>query len=308
MNLTNLSYFLKVAELEHMTQAAAELHITQPALSRAIASLEQELGAELFEREGKNIRLNENGIILRDSAERIFLELDALHRRLEDTRDGVTGIIRIGSSFPNREPDLVQMCVLEFMNQYPNVAINYLQHSPVQLLKELEEHRIDLAITSIPIHLADVEYQEVFTEKLGILIAKDHLLAAKPVLHVSDLRSERFYCNNANTDTQDLTREFCRKAGFEPIIFFQGFFPELIGQAVSQGRGVSFLAESRFAIDQQATRQYIWQNNLTFRPVAEDYCRRSCGIAQMKSGYHSKAMRLFYTFFIEYISAAYQNR
>lgn len=304
MNLTNLYYFLKVADIEHMTQAAAQLHITQPALSRAISSLEQELGVELFEREGKNIRLNENGTILRDSAQRIFLELDSLQQRLTDARDGVTGSICISSSFPNREPDLVQMCILEFMNQYPDVAVNYLQHSPTQLQKELEEHRVDLAITSMPIHTADIEYREVFTERLGILISKDHPLAQQETIHVAQLRNERFYCNNANTDTQDLTLEFCRKAGFEPNIFFQGFFPELIGRAVSKGSGVSFLVENRFHRDQETSTQYSWQKNLTFRPVAEDFCCRTCGIAYLKKGYHSKAMQRFYEFFLEYFRTA----
>ena len=84
MNLTNLSYFMKVAEKEHITRAAEELHMTQPALSRAIGALETELGVELLERDGKNIRLNETGVILRQSAERIFLELDELHQRLRE--------------------------------------------------------------------------------------------------------------------------------------------------------------------------------------------------------------------------------
>lgn len=304
VNLTNLSYFLKVAELEHMTQAAEELHITQPALSRAIASLEQELEASLFERDGKNIHLNENGVILKQSAERIFQELSELRRRLTDTRDGVSGSVCIGSSFPGREPDLVQMCILEFMKKYPDVAVDYVQHAPSRLVKELEDRRIDVAITSMPIRSADIEWQEVFTEELGLLISEDHPLAAQEEIHVSQLRWERFYCNNSNSDTQDLTREFCRQAGFEPIIFFQGFFPELIGQAVSQGKGVSFLAKSRFLRDQEASVRYSWQRNLTFRPIAEDYCRRSCGIAYVKRGYHSRAMRHFHDFFLEYVSAA----
>lgn len=302
MNLTNLSYFMKVAEKEHITRAAEELHMTQPALSRAIGALETELGVELLERDGKNIRLNENGVILRQSAERIFLELDELHQRLRDNQSGVAGAVCIGSSFPGREPDLVQSCILEFMQQYPDVAINYLQHSPRQLRRELEERRIDVAITSLPIHSDDIAWQEVFTEKLGVLIAADHPLAQKAVLRVEDLRNERFYCNNSNSDTQDLTREFCHQAGFEPTIFFQGFFPELIGQAVSRGQGVSFLAESRFRRDQASSTQYSWQRNLTFRPVEEDYCRRSCGVAYMRRAYHSKAMRLFHAFFLRYIS------
>ena len=162
-----------------------------------------------------------------------------------------------------------------------------------------------MAFTSLPIHSEEIEWQEVFTEKLGVLIAADHPLAQKAVLKVADLRNERFYCNNSNSDTQDLTREFCHQAGFEPTIFFQGFFPELIGQAVSRGQGVSFLAESRFQRDQQASTQYSWQRNLTFRPVEEDYCRRSCGVAYMRKSYHSKAMKQFHAFFLRYISEKY---
>lgn len=302
MNLTNLVYFLKVAEKEHITRAAEELHITQPALSRAISALESELGVELFERDGKNIHLNENGIILRQSAERIFIELDELRQKLHDNQAGLTGTIRIGSSFPGREPDLVQSCILEFMQRFPDVSINYLQYSPQKLRKELEEHRIDIAITSMPIHSEEIEWKKVFVEKLGVLIAADHPLAEKAVLKITDLQKEKFFCNNSNSDTQDLTREFCRQAGFEPVIFFQGFFPELIGQAISQGRGVSFLAESRFRRDQRSSIQYSWQANLTFRPVEESYCCRTCGVAYMRKSYHSKAMRQFQEFFLSYIS------
>ncbi len=302
MNLTNLFYFLKVAEKEHMTRAAEELHITQPALSRAISTLESELRVELFERDGKNIHLNENGIILRQTAEKIFFELDELQRKLHDSQAGLTGTICIGSSFPSREPDLVQSCIYEFMQQFPEVSINYMQYSPQKLRKELEEHRIDIAITSMPIHAEEIEWQEVFVEKLGVLIAADHPLAEKAVLKIADLQKEKFFCNNSNSDTQDLTRDFCRRAGFEPVIFFQGFFPELIGQAISQGRGVSFLAESRFRRDQHSSIQYSWQANLTFRPVAESYCCRTCGVAYMRRGYHSKAMRQFQEFFLNYIS------
>lgn len=302
MNLTNLFYFSKVAEKEHITRAAEELHITQPALSRAISVLESELGVELFDRDGKNIHLNENGLIVRQSAERIFMELDDLQQKLQDSQAGLTGSVCIGSSFPGREPDLVQSCIFEFMQQFPDVSINYMQYSPQTLRKELEEHRIDIAITSMPIHSEDIEWRKVFVEKLGVLIAANHPLAEKAVLKITDLKEEKFFCNNSNSDTQDLTREFCHRAGFEPIIFFQGFFPELIGQAISQGRGVSFLAESRFRRDQCSSVQYGWQENLTFRPVEESYCCRTCGVAYMRKGYHSKAMRQFQEFSLDYIS------
>lgn len=303
MNLLYLSYFLEIAKKEHLTQAAEELHITQPALSRALASLENELGVKLFERGGKQLRLNENGRILQKSAERIFAELDDLRQQLSDTQDVVSGRLCIGSSFPERDPDLLQECILEFMQRYPDVAIDYVQTSPLKLRRALEERRVDMAISSLPIYDDDIEWREVFTEKLGVLMAADHPLAGEKELHVEQLKNERFFCNNSNSDSQDLTVNFCRKAGFEPEIFFQGFFPQLIGKAISEGKGISFIVRRRYDYDQAVSTRYSWHSNLVFRPLAEDYCRRYCGIAYIKQNYHTKAMRLFCDFFLEYVSA-----
>lgn len=306
MNLLYLSYFLEIAKKEHLTKAAEELHITQPALSRALANLEKELGVKLFERDRKQLRLNENGRILQKSAERIFAELEDLRQQLSDTQDAVSGRLCIGSSFPEREPDLIQECILEFMQRYPDVAIDYVQTSPLQLVRALDERRIDMAISSLPINSEDIEWHEVFTEKLGILMAADHPLAGEKEIHVAQLRNERFFCNNANSDSQDLTIAFCHRAGFEPEIFFQGFFPQLIGKAISEGKGVSFIIKRRYDYDQATSVRYPWHTNLVFRPVAEDYCRRYCGIAYIKQNYHSKAMRLFRDFFLEYVTAVYE--
>ena len=306
MNLLYLSYFLEIAKKEHLTRAAEELHITQPALSRALASLEQELGVKLFERDRKRLRLNENGEILRVSAERIFAELEELDQRLSDTKDLVGGKLSIGSSFPDRDPDIIKQGVLEFMQAYPDVAIEYLQIPPLQLIRALDERRIDVAISSMPIESDDISWNEVFQEKLGVLMAADHPLAKEKELHVAQLRNERFFCNNANTDTRDLTVEFCHRAGFEPEIFFEGVFPQLIGKVVSEGGGVSFLVKNRYDEDQAASVSFPWARNLVFRPVVEEYCRRCCGIAYVKQYYHSKAMRLFCEFFPAFVAAAHE--
>ena len=307
MNLLYLSYFMEIAKREHLTQAADELHITQPALSRALSKLEQELGVKLFERDKKKLRLNENGRILQQAAEKIFAELDELQVQLSDAGEGVRGKLCIGSSFPERDPDFVQQCILEFMQNYPDVSVDYMQIPPLQLARALDERRIDVAISSLPLVYDDIEWYEVFTEKLGVLMAADHPLAAEKEIHVAQLRNERFFCNNMNTDTRDLTVEFCHRAGFEPEIFFQGFFARLIGKLVSEGKGVSFLVENRYRHDQRQSVAYPWSKNLVFRPVAEEYCRRSCGIAYSKKTYHSKAMLLFRDYFLDYVTDAYRE-
>ena len=156
MNLLYLSYFLEIAQKEHLTKAAEELHITQPALSRALANLEQELGVKLFERDRKKMRLNENGRILKKSAERIFAELESLRQQLSDTKDTVSGRLCIGSSFPERDPDFIQECILEFMQLYPDVAINYVQTSPLQLLRSLSNTplQVDIVFLAVKNHVS----------------------------------------------------------------------------------------------------------------------------------------------------------
>lgn len=297
MNLVYLEYFLKVAEKQHMTQVADELHITQPALSRAISRLEEEVGTELFDREGKGIRLNENGMVVKESAEKIFEELSEMQQKLDDMKKGVSGSISIGSSFPNREPDLIQDCVLEFMQKYPNVSINYIQQSSRQLVQALEDKQIDLAITGYHGKSQDIEWKELFREKLGVILSKKNPLSEKDELSLSDLSGERFYCNNANSDLEDLTRDFCRKAGFEPNIFFQGFFPELIGYSVSANKGVSLIAEGHF----EPVQTNDWRSDICYRDLKEKYCMRVCGIAVNKKAYHSKAMQLFEKYMVEFI-------
>ncbi len=86
MDLQQLRYFKKTAELEHMTKAACELLIAQPSLSKTIRGLEEELGAPLFDREKKRIRLNSNGKILLDCVNRVEQCLQDIRKDLEQNR------------------------------------------------------------------------------------------------------------------------------------------------------------------------------------------------------------------------------
>lgn len=84
MELNQLKCFLEVARLEHITQAADQLHITQPALSKVIARLEDDLGVKLFDREGKNIRLNEYGRVAQNYAQRIMYTIGDMEAELAE--------------------------------------------------------------------------------------------------------------------------------------------------------------------------------------------------------------------------------
>ena len=114
MELNQLSCFLQAAKTEHITQAAEQLHMTQPALSKVIARLEDDLGVRLFDREGKHIRLNEYGQVALRYTEQILYTIGDMPAELEEMADGRAGSVRVGSAFPAGEPNWMLNCTRGF--------------------------------------------------------------------------------------------------------------------------------------------------------------------------------------------------
>ena len=286
MELNQLKCFLEVARLEHITQAADQLHITQPALSKVIARLEDDLGVKLFDREGKNIRLNEYGRVAQNYAQRIMYTIGDMEAELAEMSAGQAGNLRIGSSFPAQEPNWILECIRTFALQRPDVGVRLRQYSAARLRSALEEREIDLALSTIPIRGEGVEWRELFVEKMG------------KELSLADLSRERFYCNNANSDVQELTYVFCERAGFTPNIHFECEFPSYIGEAVSLGHGISLISERGYLRSLNKKDRRPWEDAITFRPLKEDWCCRMCGIAHLSERYLPQAVREFYQFLV----------
>ena len=298
MELNQLKCFLEVARLEHITQAADQLHITQPALSKVIARLEDDLGVKLFDREGKNIRLNEYGRVAQNYAQRIMYTIGDMEAELAEMSAGQAGNLRIGSSFPAQEPNWILECIRTFALQRPDVGVRLRQYSAARLRSALEEREIDLALSTIPIRGEGVEWRELFVEKMGIILSVHHPLAARKELSLADLSRERFYCNNANSDVQELTYVFCERAGFIPDIHFECEFPSYIGEAVSLGHGISLISERGYLRSLNKKDRRPWEDAITFRPLKEDWCCRMCGIAHLSERYLPQAVREFYQFLV----------
>ncbi len=296
MELNQLRAFLEAARHEHMTRAAEAMHVTQPAMSRMIARLEEELGVRLFDREGRAIRLNEHGRAVLEHTERIFGELDAMRRHLDDLGSSVSGLVRVASSFPNREPDWLYDAIRGFLFAHPQVSFRIRQMSPQEIARALEERRVDLALTVPSVQSAQIVWTHLFSEKMGVLLPRSNPLCDRSALHVADLRGERFLCNNSNSDVYDLTRSFCAQAGFEPDIYYEGDSPQLIGEAISRGLGVSFIAQSH--VPAGAAGQ-SWEQEIVFRPIADEFCCRVCGVAAARGQYETRAVRLFYQWLCE---------
>ena len=294
MELNQLEYFLETARRQHITQAAEVLNITQPALSKTIARLEEDLGVKLFDREGKSIRLNEYGRLALQYTEKILYTIGDMRAELEEMSQGRAGSLRIGSSFPAGEPNWLLEQVRSFALSRPDIGFHLQQYSAAQLLTALENREVDLVISSTPMRDLGIRWVELFVEPMGVILSAHHALASREELSLVDLRQERFYCNNANSDVQELTYHFCAMAGFKPNVHFECEFPSFIGRAISLGYGISIISRRGYENSLRKPLREPWEEDIVFRSLKEPYCQRVCGVAILEDRPLSRAAQEFY--------------
>ena len=137
MNLSQLYYFRKLAQLQHYTKAAKELYITQPSLSDSISSLEQELGLSLFQKEGRNVKLTKYGKEFYEYVDAALNELDKGIAVAKSKSGLLGGVIDLGC-IPTILGDYVPSVLTRYREIYPKVSFNIYQGHTLRLLDELK--------------------------------------------------------------------------------------------------------------------------------------------------------------------------
>ena len=294
MELSQLNYFRATARTEHFTRAAEHLHISQPFLSKAIANLEAELGVPLFDREGKGVRLNAYGQAFLEKAEQILSLTEEARTMLEDMKRGDRGRVRIGSSFPITAPSPVYYYQYDFFQQHPNVALSLHVLPGGQVESLLEQRELDFGISQAPAARAGISSEPLYADRLGVIVGPDHPLSKTEHISLRRLAGQAFLCNNAAPDPNDSALHLCAQAGFVPNIIYEGESAELIGEAVSMGRGVSFVSQARFEAFQRRSGAPDWERALHYVALDDAFCTRTIYLLARTSGYRSQAAHWFY--------------
>ena len=295
MEFSHLHYFQVVAKEEHITKAAELLNITQPALSNAISLLEKELGVDLFDRVGRNIKLSSNGKIMLDYTNQIFNTLSDMKSQATDLRMGRQGTITIGSSFPRRPGSTFVAMVSRFMDENPRVSIRYLELSPKELFSGLKSREIDIAFTLMDYDNPDFDSILVYSEPLGCHISPDNYLYHKKHLYLDDLREQTFFANSPSTDLAFLTEHICKKAGFIPRIQVVGDMPGFITKEIQKNLGVALIPE--------ASLSNLEIPHIRFKPIEDNFCCRDYSLVMLKGRYVNTAMLNFTEFAIDWFKS-----
>lgn len=168
MNVRQLQYFLQIAELRSFTRAANVLHIAQPALSRQVRALEEELGTTLFHRFERGVTLTEAGLLLRERAATILRDLERLREDIAAHGDEPRGEVSLGMPPSMREMITVPLAG-ELRARHPKVVMHLLEGISMFLNEQVRLGKIDCAVVSDLEPLAQVESEPLLSEQLYLL-------------------------------------------------------------------------------------------------------------------------------------------
>jgi len=251
MDLANLHAFTAIAEMGSFSAAGERLHLTQPAVSKRIAGLEQQLDVRLFDRLGREVSLTEAGRALLPRAYQILNVLDDTRRALTNLTGEVTGRLTLATSHHiglHRLPSLLRA----FTKAYPEVALDIQFLDSEVAYEEILHGRAELAvITLAPEPHALVKAVEVWDDPLDFVAAPEHPLATQANVSLADIARYPAVFPGENTFTHHIVSKLCEAQGLKPNIAMSTNYMETIKMMVSIGLAWSVLP--RTMLDEQVT-------------------------------------------------------
>lgn len=186
MELRQIRYFLKVAELLNFSEASKSLFITQSTLSQQIRQLEQEFDTVLFDRNSHEVSLTEAGQQLYRCARQLISDADTCVQKMTDLKNMLAGELNIGVTFTFSP--LLTETVLEFMKQYPNVRLNIYYKTMSELMDMLQQRDIDFVLAFKPTDMNDkIDSHVLFGNRLSVVTSENHPLAKRKSLTIDDI-------------------------------------------------------------------------------------------------------------------------
>lgn len=252
MDLATLNAFIAIAELGSFSEAAERLHLTQPAVSKRIASLEQQLSVRLFDRLGREVSLTEAGRALLPRAYQILNVLDDTRRALTNLNGEISGRLTLATSHHiglHRLPPLLRA----FTRAHPQVALDIQFLDSEVAYEEVLHGRAELAvITLAPETREPVHAVAVWDDPLDFVAAPEHPLARSQVISLADVAHHPAVFPGGNTFTHHIVRRLFEAQGLTPNIAMSTNYLETIKMMVSIGLAWSVLP--RTMLDEQVAR------------------------------------------------------
>jgi LysR family transcriptional regulator, transcription activator of glutamate synthase operon len=243
MEIRQIRYFMEVATREHVTEAANALHVAQSSVSRQIANLENELGADLFIRESRRVKLTPIGKIFFERMKQAMNVIDDATREVEEYLDPKKGTIRI--AYPiSLASHTMPTAIHAFRIYYPEAKFQLKQALYPDLIQGVINGDFNLALLG-PLPKADEKFRRkiLFTENMVALLPLHHPLANKPSIGLRELKDDPFIMLPEGFVLREIVEKACASHGFTPKVGFEGDDTDALKGLVSAGLGIALMPE-----------------------------------------------------------------
>lgn len=290
MNLNHLNYFRVLAKLEHYTQAADKLSITQPSLSHAMSSLEKDLGTYLFEKQGRNIKLTKYGKLYFEYVDRALSELEKGEKKLRELTNASTGTIELGYIY-TLGPTFVPMLIKKFVKTEENQDIKFVfgQGTTKVLIEELKNEKFDMVLCSYVENEDGVDFIPIQNEELVVIVSNDHPLAKKDSIDLIDLDKYPFIGFSEKSGIRPLINNLFEKIDLNPNIICE----------VEEDNAIAGLVEINYGIAVVPKISSLKNYNIKVLPIVNPTHERFIYLATLKNKYLTPSVNLFKNFIIE---------
>ena len=253
MEFDQLRNFLKIAERQNFTRAAEDIGLSQPALSRSIARLEEELGQPVFERQTRRVVLTDAGRLLHARAQQVITLVDDTKTEIAD--DGQTGHVRL-AAIPTIAPFFLPEPLRRFACRHPHAVVTVQEGTTETLLARLAQGEIDLAVVALPIAAKYVEVEALFEEELLLVLPAGHPLDRKRRITLADVDPLPFVLLDEAHCLSETIVSFCRQRSLVPLSVERTSQLATVQELVALGHGVSMIPAMARRLDESKRRVY----------------------------------------------------
>ena len=244
LNLNELNVFLTAIECGNFSRAARKLHLSQPAISQTIDSLEKHFGVLLFVRQGRSVRLTDAGQMLKPMARELLVAARRLEETMTSLQGEVIGEMNVGCSTASGKY-LLPGLIVRYRAKFPQVKVNVLIHSRSEVIDQLIAGEISMGVSSSLVEHRDLEYQDFFRDEIILIVPSNHRWAGYGRILPDDLLDEPIILREEEAGTRAVQLDGLRKHDILPDMLKVEMVlgnAEAIEMAVEEGIGVSFVS------------------------------------------------------------------
>jgi len=282
MEIRQLSYFVKAADLLHFTEAAAASFVTQSTLSQQIKQLENELGMSLFDRIGKHVKLTEAGKIFLVHAKQVLLDVKMAKEAISELNNMAIGDLKIGVTYAFSS--MVLPALQPFASKNPGIKIFVEYGSPEVLELKLKAAELDIILTfHEETDNEGLEMQPLFSSRIMVVVSKNHPLAGLKKITLSELSKQELVLPGKGFSSRLYVNELFAKRKITPVIKVEMNEVNSLLTLVENTSWASILNE----------KAILTWNNLVAIPIAGKEHYKQAFILWKKGVYKKKAATLF---------------